>query len=246
MTQTDFQRVKACNQRDKDIVYGYIRKVQSILPHEQNSYFIIVQLIQNLILLYFHNKIDSKLLTHDEQSKLFKLFEDNAKDKFMKLLRNKSLKLIFKSSGKDMNAKNCIEKVYDRKDILILIHSENDNICGGYTSVGWSKELQNGAGDRYVPDKDAFIFNIRSSNGYEPKLSYSQDWAQKALRHYTNDNAYLMFGNLDLYIWKASWDREVLVFANGSICYYDSFPKEHYFLGQYSDTLKAIEIFQFD
>ena len=65
MSQSAFQKVKACSQRDKDIVYGYIKIIQSILPHEQNSYFIIVQLIQNLILLYFHNKIDSKLLTDD-------------------------------------------------------------------------------------------------------------------------------------------------------------------------------------
>ena len=112
MAQTDFQKVKNRNQRDKDIVYGYIKTVQSTLSHQQNPIFIIVRLIQNLILLYFHNKIDSKLLTDDEQAKLWKLFEENTKDSFMQLLRDKSLKLLFESIGEQINAQNCIDKVY--------------------------------------------------------------------------------------------------------------------------------------
>ena len=160
MSQIEFQKVKACNQRDKDIVYGYIKMVQSILPHEQNSYFIIVQLIQNLILLYFHQRMDTKLLTDKQQHKLFQLFEDNAKDEFIQLLTNKSLKLIFKSSGEKMNAQKCIDKVYDKKDILVLVHSLNNNIFGGYTSVGWSKESQNAGTSRWVMDENAFRFNL--------------------------------------------------------------------------------------
>ena len=241
MAQTYFQKVKACNQRDKDIVYGYIKRIQSILPHEQNSYFIIVQLIQNWILLYFHNRIDTELLTDDEQNKLFKLFEDNTKDKFIHLLRNKSLKLIFKSSGYEMDAEKCIDKVYDKKHILILIHSSNDNICGGYTSVGWKKKLQNAGSDKWIKDEDAFLFSIRSK-GYEPRIAYiKKENETKAIRHYWNNDAYLMFGSLELYVY-----RDTTLFAEGNSCY-QPFPFPHYLLGGgYSDSLKEIEIFQFD
>ena len=88
--------------------------MQPLLPHEENSYFIIDQLIQNLILLYFYNRIHSKILTNDEQSKLFELFGKNTNDKFKQLLRNKSLKLIFESSGYKMNRHKCVDKVYDK------------------------------------------------------------------------------------------------------------------------------------
>ena len=215
MAQSTFQKIKSCNQRDKDIVYGYIKRVQTILPHEQNPYFIIVQLIQNLILLYFHNRIDSKLLTEDEQYKLFKLFRDNARPKFLELLRSKSLKVIFESSAEDMNTKECIEKVYGKQNILVLIHSGNNNICGGYTSNGWPE----GSGHAYIADKHAFIFSIRSCKGYEPKISYVKaSHEHMALRVYSDDNAYLMFSCLALYIWKT---EEVCSESNS---YYQPFP----------------------
>ena len=214
-----------------------------MLPHEQNSYFIIVQLIQNLILLYFHTRIDTKLLTDEEQYKLFKMFKDNTKPKFIQLLETKPLKLIFKSSGKDMDSKKCIDKVYGRKDILILIHSINDNICGGYTSVGWKKESLDGD-DFHVEDENAFIFNIRSSNGFESKVSYvKKNETQNALRHYWSRNygrGCLMFGSLALYIWQ---DRTI--YAKGNDMYYDALPNKYHFLGQYSSALKEIEVFQF-
>ena len=115
------------------------------------------------------------------------------------------------------------------------MHSVNNNICGGYTSVGCRKEFQN-----------AFIFNIRSSNEYEPKLSYPKDnHVTQALRYYYNNDASLMFGGLDLNLY--SWNEgTVKVFANGSSRYYQSFPNKHHFLGQYSDPLKAIQMFQFN
>ena len=57
----EFHKAKLCNQRDKDIVYGYIKRTQSSLPCEENPYFTMIQLIQDLILLYFYDKMETKI-----------------------------------------------------------------------------------------------------------------------------------------------------------------------------------------
>ena len=94
----------------------------------------------------------------------------------------------------------------------------------------------------YVEDEDAFIFNIRSSQGYIPKISYvKKDHVSKALRHSTNNEACLMFGCQDLCIY-----MDKMVFADAEWRKdYDPFPNIYYFLGKECDTLKAIEIYQF-
>ena len=83
--------------------------------------------------MYFYNRIDSKILTDDEQSKLFEMFEDHTNDRFLQLLRNhKSIKLVFHSTGEDMklNRQLCIDTVYDKNHILVIMHSSNNNVCG--------------------------------------------------------------------------------------------------------------------
>ena len=81
-----FYRLRHCNQRDKNIVNGYVKRMQKMFPTEENSHFIIDLLIQNLILLFFHKTMDSKILTDDEQSEFFQLLQENANDEFRKLL----------------------------------------------------------------------------------------------------------------------------------------------------------------
>ena len=71
MAQSQFQRLKHCNQVDKDVVHGYVKKMQSMLLHHKNPYYIVGKLIRNLILLYFHKMIDFQILRDDEQSKLY-------------------------------------------------------------------------------------------------------------------------------------------------------------------------------
>ena len=49
----DLKKAKTVKQRDQDIVYGYIKLIQSLfIDVSDNPYYIINQLIQNIILLY--------------------------------------------------------------------------------------------------------------------------------------------------------------------------------------------------
>ena len=66
------QNLLASGQRDKDIVYGWIKQVQTVFPMD-NSHYTIVQLIQDLILLFFHIAMDTKILTDEEEKKLFEM-----------------------------------------------------------------------------------------------------------------------------------------------------------------------------
>ena len=178
MALVEFQRIKHCNQKDKDIVYGYIKTVQSALPHTDNPYFIIDGLIQNMILLYFLKTMESKILTDDEQYKLFEMLQQHTNDKFKALLRTKGFNLIYSMDNETQwDRAGFIDKVYNKKNILMLIHTVENNVIGAYTSVGWDKNA-NENNEAYKDtknckkDDDAFIFGIRSRKGYEPQISY--------------------------------------------------------------------------
>lgn len=55
-------------QKDKDIVFGYIRRLKEELfsDMKDNPYYNIQQFLQNICLLYFHKSIDTKILTDEE------------------------------------------------------------------------------------------------------------------------------------------------------------------------------------
>ena len=186
-----FHSLKYCNQQDRDIVNGYVKGIQSILPHEQNSFFIIDKLILKLILLYFHKIFESKILTDDEQLKLLELLQQHTKDKFRSLLLSKSFNLIYEASKAKADKTEFIDKVYDRENILLLIETANDNVIGGYTCKGWNKSLEPGQG---VIDDDVFVFGIRSSQEYEPQISYVKQNDGKETLHHTHSWIFL-FGN---------------------------------------------------
>ena len=212
MALFEFQRVKYCEQKDKDIVYGYIKTVQSIFPHTENPYFIIDLLIQNMILLYFHKSMESKILTDNEQYKLFEMLQQCTNDKFKALLRAKSFDLIYQMDN-DAKTKwdrvGFIDKVYDKENIFILVHTKNNNAIGAYTSVGWNKSAKDGQNDykdtrNGRKDSDAFIFGIRSCKGYKPQLSYiKHDLSEYVLIHHQdwvclfgNERGYVILGSI--------------------------------------------------
>ena len=77
MADADFKQVKRISQRDKDTVYGYLKQIQSLFPSETNTYYTIVHLIHDLILLHFRVLIDAKILTEEEQFKLLEMIHNN-------------------------------------------------------------------------------------------------------------------------------------------------------------------------
>lgn len=237
MAEFDLKKAQQCNQRDKNVVYGYMRMLQAMFPSEQNSYYIIVKSIQDIILLYFCNLIPSKILTEDECFKLYQLFHNRGYKEFRALFGKKSFNAIYDSSKHGLDRQICIDKVHDRSNILVIIQSESNDVFGGFTSVGWKTEIN--FNDRYLWDNQAFIFSIRSSKGWQPQLSHIfPTQSQYAVYHFRNN--YCWFGK----------NGVIAIHKFGNVytsneSSYESFPRSYYLLGGKSfDKVKAVECYQ--
>ena len=158
----DLRKVHKIPQKYKYLVNGYVKEVQCLLP-DDNSYFNLVDLIHHLILLYFYQALDSIILTNDEQGKFRNMLIQNNKS-----FIDNQWQLIYRMTQQPMNKETFFNKVYGRSDILLLIESECKNVFGGYTKTGWIKDF---VGYGHSADKDAFVFQIRSAQGYEPFIS---------------------------------------------------------------------------
>ena len=88
----DLKQVQKIPQRYKDIVNGFAKGVQYLMPKD-NTYYNIVDLIKHMILLYYHTLFDSKLLNDEEIYKLTNLLSVNNKQ-----IANYPWKLIFNST----------------------------------------------------------------------------------------------------------------------------------------------------
>ena len=205
-----------------------------MFPYEQNSYFTIVEAIHDIILLYFSSLISGKILTNDELFELHELLLSQTNDRFRATLQSKTFNMIYDSSKDGLGRDMFVDNVHDKENILVLIHSKNNNVFGGFTSVGW----KNGVQDQYFDDDQAFIFGIRSSRGHEPELSYiKQESSQYALYVYPSN--YCWFGKtgsiaIHKYGTVYAWNPES----------YHSFSKDFYLLGGNCNEVIGIECFQ--
>ena len=229
----DLKSVKRIRQRDKDIVHGYIKIIQSLfVDMKDNPYYIINQWVQDICLLYFHAFIETKILTDEEIVILFNLLRDNNKPEF----DNFDYKLQYRSSRDGLGKSECVKRVYGKENILMIVESDGNNVCGGYTSTGWEINKSNG----YTKDTKSFIFSIRSSRGHKPCISnVTADGADNALA-YHSFAAYCVFRRyytLNLWI-----DGNVYHNAPES---YQSLPKDHAgFLEHYGEKIKELEVYQ--
>ena len=156
----DFKRVKRSSQRDKDVVYGYMKRIQSIFP-EDNPYFIIHQLIQDICLSYFHF-IDTKILTHNEQSNLVKLINDNNLKGNNGMLLNNEWKLLFRASRDGMNRNAFFEKCDQKDNTICIIQTSDDHVFGGFTTLQWDKSKHR----EMESDPSAVVYFVRSHHKY--------------------------------------------------------------------------------
>ena len=234
-SRMDLRKVKKIRQRDKDIVYGYIKIAQLLFRDApDNPYYIINQLIQDLCLLYFHLFIESKILSDNEIDSFMKLLRDNDKPEF----DHYEYKLIYRSSRDGLGKLICENKVYGKKNILMIVESEGNNVCGGYTLTGW----ETGKKLNYSTTKDskAFLYNIRSSKGYKPCISnVKDDCIDSALAYY--DLCYCSFG--DGYVLNI-WNNGRIY--NNVPASYHAFPENSKQLlgGNHGETIKELEIYQ--
>lgn len=163
---------KKIRQKDKDIVSGYLKQVQLLFP-PQNAYYNIVDLISNLILIYYSITFETEILNDKLQEEFISFLSANNK-----IIAEYSWELLYKSVKNGLDRKNFVEKVHQRQNVLLLAKFKDDNdecIVGGYTKSGWASTSINhtNAPFKCYSDKDAFVFCFRSAgdNKYGPFIS---------------------------------------------------------------------------
>ena len=185
---TALKQIKHINQSKKDIVFGYIRESQQLLP-KNNAYYTIVPLIKYLCILYYQHYIDSTILSDHDKNVFIDLLDKH--NKFNDLGDNYSWNLICKASDYKFRAKKIKEKVYSYKNLVIIIQSQRNNIFGGYTATGWPNR-----GDEYLRDPKAFLFSIKS-NGFDAQIfNIKKRYAEYATYRHTNEDYMFMFGKM--------------------------------------------------
>ena len=228
----DSKRVNRIPQRYKTIVNGYVK----------DTYYNIADLIKHMILLYFVNTMESKILSNDEHDQFRNLLIEN-----QKFIVDNECKLIYRQSEEIVNGAHFRQKVFGKSNVLILIESENGNVIGGYTKTGWDKDF---VGYGHSTDKNAFIFQIRSSKGYKPFISnikQSDDSMTKAIGY--GFNQWVQFGYT--WIFSISFDIEdsmkVYHSNNEPDNSYEPFPvSDNYPMlgGKREDEIANFEVFQ--
>ena len=150
----DLKKVNRIPQKCEDIVHGYIKEVQCILPPE-NSYYNIVSLITHSILLYFHNFIESNLFTDDEIDELFNLLLSNDKQ-----IANNPWRLLFSSEEHGVERRKFVKKVHEEQNVILIIKLKGKAIIGGYTKTGWNK-MQGDISLKSTQNDEPFISNVK-------------------------------------------------------------------------------------
>ena len=160
--RVDLKKVRVIPQKHKDIVNGYIRKVQSPLSQD-NSYFNIVDLIKHIILLYYHCLFKSNILDMDDQHQFINLLMDNNKT-----ITNHSWELIYDSTKDGLDVNGFANKVHNKSNILLFFWLNKECIIGGYTKTGWDDSIKH---YNWAHDKEAFVFYLKSPKNYKPFIS---------------------------------------------------------------------------
>ena len=188
MAQVDFKKVKRTGQRDKDIVYGYIKQMQLMFP-EDNTYFTIVQLIQDLCLLYFCKVINSKILTDNEGIKLMEMVDNHRNTKY----NNGEWKLLFRATRDGFKRCNFFDKCDKMDNTICIIQTPQNNVFGGFTSLKWEQSIQSNIYGHGV-DPLAFVYTIRSNGELKAQIfPICGSVGSDAIQYYRH--GYLSFGN---------------------------------------------------
>ena len=156
--------------------------MQSLLPSD-NPYYTIVQLIQNLILLYFRVIINSKILTDEEQTKLFQMVNNHFKDE-----RVADWKLLFRASRDGFHRNAFYEKCDKIPSTICIIQTPQNNVFGGFTKVKWDKSRGG-----HSKDASAFVYSLRSDGQLKAEFFPVVEPSKDAIQYY--ENGYLSFGS---------------------------------------------------
>ena len=96
----------------------------------------------------------SNIIEDDEYSTLLSFFDNNGKGV-------KSMELLYRGSNNSFSAYEFHQKCDDQGSTMVLVHTEFDNICGGFTTESWNDGSVKKRGE-WKQDANAFIFLLRS------------------------------------------------------------------------------------
>eukprot|EP01084_Bolivina_argentea_P198840 340361_1 len=207
-------------------VFGYVKLHynSNIFPNE----------LMLVIATYLISLIDSKILKEDETDLFEQLLQENSKNELL----DKQWNLLYHAKINGFERESFVNKCHDKRNLLCFIQTDSGNVFGGYTSAGWKVELHKR--DTYLRDTKTFIFLIRSSKNYKPKIfNVRPDKVDKAIRNYGSP-FYCFFGTNEIHL--RSKTREGWNY-NASV--YESYPSSHYLnAGVNSFKCTDFEIFQ--
>ena len=206
-----------------------------------NSLHQIPEPIYFVIILFYWNSLNSKILTDNESNTLFDMIEKNEKLKHFGRFHSISYQLIFQSYKAGKNEKKFKSICHNKKNLLCIIHTKRNNVFGGFTANGWIDADHHRSNYwNAIQDDKAFLFSIRSSLSYPPAI-YNVKKPQNALQ--ITSGFYCCFGSdLLVYIYDSDPEDKVAVYSMDSYEWFDN----KVFRGDRddSDIVQAIEVFQ--
>eukprot|EP01084_Bolivina_argentea_P132708 234190_1 len=157
----NLKRLKLIGDRYKIVAIGYIRQFQATVSRN----VIIPALIQHAIILYYASTLNSTILKTKEEDRFLSLLKNVEKLKHLNgcYTWNK----IYQASIDGYSLANFREKCHNHPNLMCFIHTDTDNVFGGYTSTGWHGDISKFGN---MHDTKSFLFLIRSSSEYKPEI----------------------------------------------------------------------------
>ena len=135
------------DKRTKSAVYGWIR---------ENYEGVFLDDITDIIYQFYLIRINSNILSSDEQIELYNLLFDRKKtQKNNHNIKSMDTKLLFRGSEHGFDRKKFHEICDNQGPTVTIIHNENDHVFGGYVSISFDKDA--GKAD----DPTAFLWIVR-------------------------------------------------------------------------------------
>ena len=144
------------------IINGYIRETNKTLKMN------IPQDINLVIFLFYKMRINSQILTEDEEAMLYAMVVDHLKSKTMDFVS------IYQGTEDGFGFDNFWKKCDMIEPAFVIIETTKNKVFGGYTSIGFTKNTSlgtaNSDGTYTRKDENAFIYSIRNDPKYPPKI----------------------------------------------------------------------------
>ena len=156
---------------------------------------------------FFGALIDSKIFKMNEEHLLLTFIKEQTK-------QNWNWKLIYRGTEHGFKKEDFYEHCRDIGNTVVIVHSDSDQVFGGYTPCKWTYD-ENGGRYKSTWGADesltSFLFILRTCKGsnFEPRLFKLKESAkEKAVCHVNNSG--FDFGCNDFYLYSGKvWNHHV-------------------------------------